>query len=540
MEAVINTISQNCSIIDDFLDNGSDQVIESLYYLFMHHGVDLEYFIKKLFHKGFQRCDSLFFRQNIIEFTIIADFVSRSNLNTNSDNNNTNNSNSDNDNTNVNSNNIFDPLSLELAKLAEAENTSKMNVNRKDSNETPRTRHRKKEKLIVTKAINLLDKMMIDVVSDIFVDFCAYMCTFLNGHYKNDKTLGEKLICSFIIFRIITPRTIKLSSSVQLQHVLPIIKILNSIAHGECDETYSQEHERLRNIVARILMTRKKAEYIRKNILPEAEYTIKSNILIDEFNKNPLKYEHIESIKNLLDDKVIKIGKMIKIKNISAHELSKSLPRPVTKQELGLPRQGYTLAQVTKQELGLPRQGINPGSSSSRDWTLPRQEIKATVNFNGKIIVCPKTSGYDRPDFKYFILWNTEDVAELVETASLDKSFIMKWHINGKNYLQLTEEVMSEMGLDAFQINAFIDHISMIKKDVIHDIASINKNILKWNCHDLCIWLALSDLDYLIDKFIENNMTCMKLLRMDSDAYISYGILYPHDITKIIALKKMM
>jgi hypothetical protein len=470
MEQIINYMSENSLFLCDFIDASRDQTIESLYYLFMHYNLPLENFIKTLFHKGFSKCESLFFRQNIVEFNIIADFM-------------------------VRSGGDFELLSRKLAELAEAENTSKMTVTRKDSNETPRTRHRKKEKLIVTRAINLLDKMMIDIVTDIFVDFCAYMCTFLNGHYINDKTFGEKLICSFIFFRIITPGTIKLSSKAQLPHVLPIIKILNSIAHGECDETYALEHDRLRNIVARILMTRKKTKYVHNNILSEEEYSAKSNILIDEFKRDPLKYQNIDCIKILLDDKILKTEKMIIMKNFAANKLAKSLPIKIS---------------------------IQPNN----------QNIRKKINSNYWSV--------DK-DLKYFLLWSVEDVATLVEDNDLNKEFILKWQIDGKGYLSLTEEIMIEMGLvDNEKINAFIMHISNIKKNTISSISQLDKNILKWNQQDLGIWLILSHMEYLVSIFLENKITCMKLLKMDSNDYICYNIIRPSDIAKIIELKKMM
>src|SRR5262245_42781635 len=74
MEPLIKYISEN-PIIQEEIIHDSEEVYGALYYLLMHHNYSVEYFLKTLFQKGFDRNNVYFFRENSPELSIICDYL---------------------------------------------------------------------------------------------------------------------------------------------------------------------------------------------------------------------------------------------------------------------------------------------------------------------------------------------------------------------------------------------------------------------------------------------------------------------------------
>ncbi|XWV24793.1 putative ORFan [Tupanvirus deep ocean] len=478
MDQVIKYISEHPNIQDEIISSGNEAVIEALYYLMMHDNYSVEYYLKALFHHGFEKSGIYFFRESMIEFTIISDYINKFGGN-------------------------FNVLSSELAEMARIEKTSKLVTIKKEKDESPSQKRIKKEKIIASKAIDIIDRLLVHSMSDLLVDFCSHVCMCLNSHYKSEKdsVYGEKLTCSFIFFRIITPKTIKNASEIQLPHVLPLVKILNTIALGDIEKEshFAAEHEKIRNIVARILMKRKDCVYNKRYNLSSEMYNDKRNILVTELRKNSKKYEGIDCIRESI--------------------LEKKETEKVTKKGI--------ISQSIVRSISAKYISYSPITKSLEDLL--------------DVVTEPFTPCDAQIDSRYFLLWSIDDVLSMASVKELNIAFLKKWKIDGKNFMQLTRDAMHEMGLEnTDDITKILKCIENIKSTSITNEFKLSKRILTWSHQDLCLWLIFSGMEHLVDIFNRNKITSLKLLKMNSDMYYEYGITKPRDIIKLTNLKKQM
>lgn len=441
---VLLYIDQCRNIQNDIIYNSDDGVIKSLYHLLLHHECSVDFFIKTLFEKGYHKSNATFFRENTTEFAIIVDYLNKEGGN-------------------------FNLLAEELILLAQRENMSKHNFIKKP----------KREHQIVTKAIEIIERLLMPAVSDVLIDFCAHMCIFLNDFYKSNRDIyfGEKLVCSFIFFRIITPEIIKLSSDKQLIQIQPLICLLNRIALGdkECD---INEHGRIRNIIARILMKRKKANYSSQYMISPECYQNHYQIILEYLKTSSYYHEIVTNC------------------NIKYSFETKSMLRansaPIKISDI-----------ITKR---------------------PVQRKSGITN-----------------DPKYFLLWTADEVMAMAVIENLDIDFLSKWRLDGKNFLQLTEEILKimEIGNDNM-INNFMRVVNQINDIAINNINKLNHRVHLWTCEEICIWLILNDLEHLVDIFDKNNINSIKLLKTTTNMLLTYGISCPRDIHKLHNLKSIM
>lgn len=462
MEALVKYIYEHNNLQNEII-NSNEQAITALYHLFIHHGYSLEFLLKNLFSKGFTNSGIYFFRKNTIEFSLISDFFK------------------------IKSGN-FDLLCQKICEFAHKENVSKLY--KKDTRQ-----HNKKIKLIKSKLIEIIEELLSSSMSDTLIDFCSHICILLNDFFKDgiDPYFGEKLICSFIFFNILNPKIIKFANDTQMPHITPLLKIFSEIALND-NNKYPNEHEKIRNIIARILMKRKNSNYIYQKSLSENEYIKNVNIVIAELHKNKLDYE-IDRIKNSSEnDNKTKLEKMIIKKGELRHTATKKI------------------------------------------ITITRSESFEKILNNVEIL--PKYYSL-RSDIRYFILWSHDDVLSLATMEKLDLIFLKKWQIDGKNFLRLTPQILCEMGMtDLEEIKKIMKCIENIRNLSIYSIEQLNEHVISWNYKDLCIWLILNNMEHLVDTFIKHDINGDKLIKMDYDSYLKFGIKKPVDISALEMLKK--
>ena len=462
MEQVIKHISDNPLIQEEIINNGSENAITATYHLLMHENCSIEYYLKSLFRKGFESHGIYIFRETSIEINIINDFIKKYSGN-------------------------FDILSKELAQLACDENTAEFATIGQESPQNTQIMINE-EKQVASKALDLVDKLLIFAMTDSLIDFCAYICMFLNSFYKNtnDPLCGEKQICSFIVFNIISPAIANNSDVTQRPHILALITILKTISLGDNDN-YLEEYERIRTIIAYILMKRKNTRYVQWYHLSNEDYNKKCDILLNQLKIKSI-IKNVDIPKKSTSD-LIKSSKPKKISNDSA--------------------------LVTKNHKSWDNFINIPSSNTEK-----------------------KSSHYS---IKYFLLSTLDEVLDFARTNELNVDFLLKWQINGKKFMQLTKDVMLIMGLsDKKEINKILKSINYIKYNAICSIEKLKKHIMHWTCQELCVWLILVNMDHLVDIFVKNNIDCIKLLRMDIKTYIEYGITNPSDIAKLATRKKLM
>lgn len=450
MEQIIHFISSNDYIQDEIIHSTNELTVEALYHLLLHQNCGIGNYLKCLFRKGFNRSGIFFFRENSIEFEIIADFVNQFGGD-------------------------FNGISQDFIDLIENERTIKK-IN--ELEELSKSKKCKKERNLILKAIEIMDKQLASSMSNSLIDFCSYMCTYLNGHFKDgvDPIFGEKLLCSFIIFRIITPKIIKNTPEKQLPYIIPFLKLLNVVAIGDC-KIFLSENENIRNIIARILMKRSESNYLHQVILSEEDYNNNCDLLVAELDQIADKIEGID--------------------NIRQKQLSGTLKKKITSIKL------------------------------SKSYENIMKDI-TSANIN----IFPE-------DIKYFMLWSCDDILSMAIVENLDVDFLFKWQINGKRFLSLTSYILVEMGMDDFnRISQILYCIENIKKYAYTDTKQLCCCVKAWSREDLHIWLTLSDLEYLIPKFLEYDISEL-IPKLNYDFYYQVGITNPNDISKLSELKNM-
>jgi hypothetical protein len=465
MENLIKFISDH-EFIQNEIINSNDETIDALYYLLIHYGCSVEYLLKSLFSAGFAKNGIYFFRKGTKEFTIIADFLKNYGGN-------------------------FNLLCQKICELAQKENIWKNNKNKKIV-----PKYIKKLKVVIPKTIEIIDELLPELMSETLIDLCSHMCIFLNGFFKDEKDpyFGEKLLCSFIFFSIIGPKILKSAELSQIQHVVPLVKVLNAIALNE-DNKYQTEHEKIRDVIARTLMKRKNSKYIHQSVLPEDEYVKKCNTLVMELRKNPSKYD--------------------------PNGNSASIP-----------------LMTHSSHVDCIMKTIDDGSRSKK---IIKNGISKKISFNNLLnnaSPIPKFCSLPN-DLKYFLLWTSSDVLALGMIEELDTIFIEKWMLDGKNFISLTREILCEMGMSDFkQITKIVKCIDNIRNVAICDTQKLNKSIITWTSKDLCIWLVLNGLDNLVEIFTKHDINCAKLLKMNHETFFNLGIIKPKDIAGLTILKK--
>ena len=478
MEQTIKYISDNPTIQDEIINSGNPKVIIATYHLLLHENCSLEYYLKSLFRKGFESSGIYIFRENNIEINIINDFIKKYGGN-------------------------FSTLSKELAQLAYDESTAELKVLGQEIQETQENAkiRMNEEKQVASKAFDLIEKLLILAMTDAIIDFCAYICRFLNSYYKNtnDPLCGEKQICSFVIFNIVSPAINDCPDIKYRAHLLQLITILKTISLGD-NNNYIVEYERIRSIIAYILMKQKNTQYVQWYHLSTEDYNQRCVILL-AYLKNSHQCENIEN----------------------TEQTQKSIIKNVN----------------------IPKSASDPIKSSkskkiSNDSSLVSKNYKSWDNLMNITSVSTEKKS-PRNNIKYFLLSTLDEVLDFARADKLDVDFLSKWKIDGKNFVHLTKDVMLTMGLsDKNEMDKILKSIDYIKHNAISSTPKLKKHITHWTCQDLCLWLIFVNMDYLVDIFVKNNIGCIKLLTMDNQSYLNYGITKPADIAKLETRKKLM
>lgn len=259
MEPLIKHISNNVALQDKILLSNDENLIESTYFLFLHYGHSLEYFLKTTVRQELNNdgIDSVF-RQNRMIDRLIADFFGRFG-------------------------GKFDFIVNKIRSIAVQYKAGKSE------------KHLKKSAILV---LDYLDETLISVMSEILIDFCCDVCVCINTLGKHG--MGENIVGSFIFFRILAVKIIKTISEKEQIHVMPLIKTLNKIASGETDTTaittqtgtvlFTQpniakkfivtQNQRFRALVARAMMQHREIKYMCQNKLTAIKYAQYSEIFL--------------------------------------------------------------------------------------------------------------------------------------------------------------------------------------------------------------------------------------------------------------------
>ena len=259
METDIKYLSDNITLQDELVKDRN--TTQALYPLMLHHGYSVENIVKKLFRQGFDKCGIHIFRDTIWEYKIIVDFMK-------------------------NFGGSYQNISTRLCELAVTENLVK-------NESKPKKCHQ-----AIDKAIGIMENLLLFSMTDIFIDYCCFMCTHINSsclvpkgqvgveqagacsnsyQIKPDPFYGEKNITLYII-RFLSANIINLATSQQFDNAVILVKILNTAAAGE--------NERIRNMITRILASRKYTNYHIEKKMAAADYQTKYQILQTNLKSN--------------------------------------------------------------------------------------------------------------------------------------------------------------------------------------------------------------------------------------------------------------
>ncbi len=433
MEKFIEYVSQNNDIINDILSTERDDVIEAIYKLFLNYNCCTKYLLISIFHKEYKKNGIFCFRHKSKIFSIVTSFLTEYG-------------------------GKFDVLAHKICDAVVKEKAAKSNKNLKNA---------------LIKSIDIISDNFLPTLSDTMIDFCSEVCITLNSSLNTkDPQMGQKMICSFIIFNIISPKILKVSLDSELIHIQPFLKLLNEIALGdkfssENFQLYTEQHEKFKGIVARAFLTRRETDYKYQLVLPTKQYDELCHIIITYF-RNKLANDHLLS-------------------SIDKNYVSK-----------------YNRTFIELLKLA----SINPQSNS---WPY---------------------------DFKYFVLWSSDEVNNMISAEKINNDFFIKWKINGETFLQLDQSILHKMGMtEDSQIDKILSCISNVKSFAICDKSKLDTNVLNWNIKDMCVWLILSDMSFYKELFIKNEIDGRKLLKMTPDDYLKIGINVPNHIQKLDVLK---
>lgn len=473
MEPLIKYISENPTIQTEIIYDEA-KVYKALYYLLMHHNYSVEFFLKALFQKGFNKNNIYFFRENSRELSIICSYLDKNGGN-------------------------FTNLAQQIRNLACKENVSKICSCKKNAND----KIPKKMKNIISKSLDIIDTLLFGSMSSILIDYCAELSVYLNTYFEKnaDPNYGQKLLCSFILFKIITPKVIAISGNEQLPHVIQLLKYLNTITLQDDLQFCAIEHYRIKNIIAKILMRRKKVRYNSWYVLTPKKYMEKCNLIVTKLQNNSLEYEHLNSINQILkDSKRNKNNKCILKKRSTTYNKDDLIPQT----NLPILNRNRSFQQL------LYRASPRPGNTMDIDP-------------------------------KYILAWTSDELVKYLVSKKIDTFFFKRWKIDGKSFMQLTKNSLEAMGCDdPEQIGEIISCIKKVKLVAIDNFTKLNKRIVTWSQKDLVCWLIFSGMAHLVDIFMENNITPIKFSKMDVMTYLSLEIRQPTDIMKLLDMKKKM
>jgi len=461
---ILRYVEKRSSIQEGIIRTNNNVLIEAVYQLLLAEGCSVETYLKTLFRRGFEVHREHFFREGNIAFDLIINFMNKTG-------------------------NRVSILAEKLVELCTQKKPSAKNIRK-----------------VLKSAIKKINELSEIFMSDIMIDMCSYMCSQMNTYYETqeDSFFGQKLICSFLFFRLICPVMSKMATNISdvktQSSIIFFIKILNDIAI-DSDRNYTKEHQAIRNIIANVLLKQKETNYRCRWILSEIEMQRKYDILLDEFKKNLSKYRKCDHIvikipddngDDLLGPDVVPI--LTRKKSSKTEELG-MIPIPVTS----------SLEQLLQDVLQEP------------------QTLKDC-------------------DIKYFILWSTEDVLRFVQARGLNLDFFIKWQIDGKAFLQLTREILVTCMnfTDGNEIKKIISCVEDIKEKAIWNLEMLTPRKIIWTCSDFLVWLILSGMPHLVDIFRKNEIDAGKFIKMDADVCYDIGIVNPMDLYRLRYLQTQM
>lgn len=505
MEYLVLYIDKDEKIQQQIIQSNNNDLIDATYSMLLHYNCSLEYFLKNLFYQEYNKYNTLIFRNSSTPINIIIHFLNKFGCN-------------------------FQLLAMKICKVAIKEKAAKNN---------------KRMENAINKVIKYIDELFVSYLSDTFIDFCCEMNVYINtqNNVSDEKYIpSEKLICSFLFFRIFIPKIMEASTNIATghNHIIAIVKLLNLITVGTTDKLYQKymhHNKTIINIVARALMLRKKSKYCFEYTMPKNVLVNKNNILIKELRKLDIRTEsvidpaHKENIgtaipsiptkmsseSNLIPDKKLLLDRQYSFRNL-----------PQFKRLLNSSSSGGSSS------------GSGSGTNSSNDsskFPPPLEHLKSFEYLLNLASIAPIENS-TKNNLKYFLLWSCSEVHNMAITHNINAEFIEKWNINGEYFMQLKELVLREMGIsNTSEIKKILDCIHIIKKIAIYDKSRLG-NVITWNTSDICIWLILSNLSHLVVIFTKYNITIDKILELKTNDYLSMGITIPKDIYKLALLKQ--
>lgn len=425
----------DCDVQNAIIKNASDSVITSYYKLMLHHGICVENLLKKSFQCGFSTNNIHFVRDtNNGKLSIITDFMALSEGN-------------------------YENLTQSIINLA----GDKFKAGRKSIN----------------KLLDILDKYLIEYISDTMIDFFSFVLLIINTYgTKTDDSSGKKTTTSFIIFRIIGPRIMKCLRDDQIINVSSIIKILNNIALDNKIE-HIEYQTRLINIIANILMKHKSVNYICVVPVEKSEYDYHSRIILAAFQ-------------NMMS-------------------------------------QNNNLFQSNHAYRNTFR--VNSDNNINRTKARKNRLISKSCQH----LLEMSYAGSD-PDIKYFVLWNSDQISLFLEKSDIDSTFVTHWNLSGYDFINLDIISVQEMNIDVQILNV----VDQIKSNSIIDPSMLPSDVSMWSTRDLSIWLVFNDLSQYLPVFTSNMVNGQTLKNIDSVWYRSANITNPKHISMIAQLKQQI
>jgi len=268
MEPLIQYINKNKSIQDAIVSSENPELIESTYRLFLHYGLSMEYFLKSGFRYelGVQGVEAIF-RENRKMNHVIKDFFEQAG-------------------------GKFDYIINKVLQYATELKYKKDKFTLKSQTKA------------LLNCMNCLNEVLIHNMSDSLIDFCSDVCLCINTMDQTTDRLGESIICSFIVFRLLSPKLLDLNccGNSPPEKVLTIVKLLNRVAStnnpcifnsekNQLDRVIQIQNERFTNTIARALMKHKEANYCHLKKLSQIQYSQAYDLLLREL-------PHIETESN--------------------------------------------------------------------------------------------------------------------------------------------------------------------------------------------------------------------------------------------------
>lgn len=449
MEAIVRHVNKNKTIQDAIVSSENTNFINATYRLFLNYGFSMEYFIKAGFHYelGIQGVESIF-RENRIMNHLIKEFFDMTG-------------------------GKFDYIIDQILKIS-------IQLKPKKTGYTDRS-----TKKVLSKCMHVLNEVLVHSMADSLIDFCSEVCLNINTQCEtSDDRVGENIVCSFIIFRLLAPRLLELDccGTSPPDKVLTVVKLLNRVASNNyCPfdenttpiaELIYEQNQCFTATVARALMRHREANYCHLHKLSQVKHAQLSEIFL-------------KALRDLELDKAPQIPVQIK---------SKPSEKRIQQQD---------------------------SFDNLLEAALNNQQI-ANIG----------------DDFEFFMLWSSKAVLKMVEMENLDIDFFKKWQLTGEDFMQLTPSSLKIMNMhDKDDIDAVMDCIDDLKTMVLYretDLMSMSLD--KWTVKELSLWLAISDLSYLIPLFKSLKMNGKQIVQLTIHDLAEMKIHQPKAVVKLMHL----